>query len=179
MADYHWADDDLVACITVAVMSSAEAAVRALEPDAREVESYDEAKHAAWGSDELCHTMTIQTDRHVIVWEDDGYRGVSEESFLRLCAPGPAGSLFVNVNAASSLLLGRQGRIARHFDPLFRQQTDEGEGEPLPAEATLNWSMERYLASSLVLITDYTGLKEPFQQEWFGLPQARHWLLPY
>lgn len=178
MADYRWADHDLVACITVTTMSSAEAAVRSLEPTAREVASFDEARQAAWGSYELCHTMTIQTDRHVIVWEDNGYRGASDEPFLRLCSPGPAGSLFVNVNAVSNLVVGRQGSIARQFDPLFREDTDEGEGEPLAAEATLDWTMGRHLSSSLAVIADYTGLRDTFEPEWFESPRARQWLLP-
>lgn len=179
MADYHWADYDLVACITVTATPSAEAAVRALEPTAREVASFDEAQQAAWGSYELHHTMTIQTDSHVIVWEDNGYRGVSEEPFLRLCTPGPAGSLFVNVNAVSDLVLGRHGTIARQFDPLFRKDTDDGRGEPLAAEATLDWTIGRHLSSSLALISDYTGLNDPFEQGWFESPRARQWLLPY
>ena len=179
MPDYQWAGYELVACITVTAMSSAEAAVRALEPTAREVASFDEAQQAAWGSYELCHTMTIQTDRHVIVWEDNGYRGAFDEPFLRLCSPGPAGSLFVNVNAVSNLVLGQHGTIVRQFDPLFREDTDEGKGEPLAGEATLDWSMGHHLASSLALIADYTGLKDPFEQEWFESPRARQWLLPY
>ncbi|MDF2919808.1 hypothetical protein [Microbacterium sp. NPDC086615] len=178
MADYHWADHGLVACITVTAMSSAEAAVRSLEPTAREAASFDEARHASWGSYELCHTMTIQTDHHVVIWEDNGHGGASGEPFLRLCSPGPAGSLFVNVNAVSNLVLGRHGSITRQFDPLFRADTDEGRGEPLAAEATLDWTMGRYLASSLALIADYTGLGEPFEQEWFESPRARQWLLP-
>lgn len=179
MSDYPWADHELVACISVTVMPSADAAVRALEPAAQEVASYDEARRAAWADEDLCHTMTIQTDRHVIVWEDNGYLGVREEPFLRLCEPGPAGSMFVNVNAVSRLVLGRRGRIVREFDPLFREESDEGEGDPLAAEATLDWSADRYLSSSLLLIADYTDLHEPFDQEWFHSPRARHWLLRY
>lgn len=180
MIEYPWADDGLVACITVTAMPSADAAIHALLPGAQEVASYEAAQEATWADDGLVsHTITIQTDRHVIVWEDNGYLGAGEEQFLRLCEPGPAGSVFVNVNAVSRLLLGDEGRIVREFDPLFRRETDEGEGDPLPAEAALDWSTGRHISSSLLLIASYTGLSEPFDQDWFESPHARHWLLRY
>ncbi|GAA5035114.1 DUF6461 domain-containing protein [Microbacterium fluvii] len=180
MTEYPWADDGLVACISVTVMPSADAAIHALLPGAQEMASFEAAQEASWADDGLVsHTITIQTDHHVIVWEDNGYLGASEEQFRRLCEPGPAGSVFVNVNAVSRLLLGEDGQITREFDPLFRRETDEGEGDPLPAEAALDWSMGRHISSSLLLIASYTGLSEPFDPDWFESPRARHWLLRY
>ncbi len=182
MSDYPWADNgELVACISVAVVPSAEEAIRALQPDATEVTSYDEARDIAWNGSEtdVVNAITIESGRLVIIWEENGYLGSTEEAFRRLAEPGPAGSLFVNVNAVSRLMLGRGGRIEREFDPLFREESDEGEGAPLAAETSLDWSMGRHLSSSLRLIASYTGLDEPLDPEWFESPRARHWLLRY
>lgn len=182
MSDYPWADNgELLACISVAVAPSAEEAIRALQPDPVEVMSYDEARNVAWsgGGTEVVNAITIESGRHVIIWEENGYLGSTEEPFRRLAEPGPAGSLFVNVNAVSRLMLGYGGRIEREFGPLFRRESEEGGGATLAAEASLDWSMGRYLSSSLRLIASYTGLDEPMDPEWFESPRARHWLLQY
>ncbi|GAB2710989.1 hypothetical protein BKA24_002838 [Microbacterium marinum] len=182
MSDYPWADNgELVACISVAVAPSTEDAICALQPDPVEVMSYDEARDVAWNGSEtdVVNAITIESGRHVIIWEENGYLGSTEEPFQRLAEPGPAGSLFVNVNAVSRLMLGRGGRIEREFGPLFRRDSDEGEGAPLAAEASLDWSMGHYLSSSLRLIASYTGLDEPFDPEWLDSSRARHWLLRY
>jgi hypothetical protein len=118
---------------------------------------------------------TGEVDGWTFIWEENGFQGVAREDGRLLGAASELYSMFWNVNAVMAFVAGREGRVLRHFDPLFHDDPEPSLniGAPFDAEAGLEWS-EAPRASGLALLSAVTGVS-PLDPSLLDAPGARFW----
>lgn len=138
-----WVARDLYACISLASGCTPERLRDVLvgEP-LREFPSESEADAWVLDSDRYDRCWSAFGRHHgvAIAWEDNGFAGSDVGRALSLSDDGAFASMYWNVNAVMEFTHASGGRLVRRFDPLFHDDPDDQDGEPLPAEAGLDWS---------------------------------------
>ena len=83
--------------------------------------------------------------------------------------------MFWNVNAAMTFRAGRDGRVIRHFDPLFHDDPAPALdiGPTFDAEAGLDWPAAPR-TSGLALLSAVTGVA-PVDPSLLDVRGVRHW----
>jgi hypothetical protein len=93
------------------------------------------------------------------IWEENGWQGVAREEGRLLGEASELYSMFWNLNAVMTFLAGRDGRVIRHFDPLFHDDPEPALdiGPAFDAEAGLDWPGAPR-TSGLALLSALTGV---------------------
>ncbi len=161
-APFAWADGDeglLPLCVAAARDVPLRQALAVLAPAPRTGPGPVDAARAWVEDGNEADLRTLVTARRqgrwTVVQEDGDARCTQDATARRLSRDTTYVAASWGVSGEMALVVARNGRVLRSFDPLFRSEALEQDGEPLPAEAGLDWDHQQSaMLAVLARLTD-------------------------